>query len=118
MDGRGQQRAPDAAAGLRKFTPEEERRLMAVVLPYTVVSLVLQCLLAVVGFRTIRTMYAARHLGPRPLLNIAASGPLLSLIVLNLTQFVINRQISRWARRLNAAPPGQRPSAWGAAQQP
>ena len=70
-----QQRASDAVAGLRKFSSEEEARLKLVLLPYALVSLVLQCLLLVVGVRTVREMYGARHLGVRPLLS-AASGPL------------------------------------------
>ena len=100
-----QQRAIDAAAGLRRFTSEEEARLGLVILPYVFVSLVLQCLLLVVGVRTVREMLSTRHLGVRPLMSAAANGPLLSLSVLNLAQIVINRQLGRWVKRLNEAPP-------------
>jgi hypothetical protein len=55
MEGQ-QQQARAAAAGLRKFSSEEEARLMLVVLPYALVSLVLQCLLLVVGLRAVRAM--------------------------------------------------------------
>jgi hypothetical protein len=64
--------------------------LMWVILPYALVSLVLQCLLLVVGLRTVRQMYKARHLGARPPLSVTANGPLLGLFVLNLAQIVIN----------------------------
>ena len=79
---------------------------MLVVLPYALVSLVLECLLLVVGVRSVRKLYGARHLGVRKLLNVAARGPLLSLIVLNLAQIVIGRRLSKWAKRLNDTPPG------------
>jgi hypothetical protein len=106
MDNRSrQQRARDSAAGLRKFTSEEEARLMLVTLPYAFVSLVLQCLLLVVGVRTVRQMYSARHLGLRPLLSVAANGPLLGLSVSNLAQIVINRRLRKWAKRINDTPP-------------
>ena len=80
--------------------------MTSVVLPYMLVSLVLQCLLLVVGVRTVRGMYAARHLGGRSLLSVAANGPLLGLLVLNLAQLPINRRIRTWLRRLNDTPPG------------
>src|SRR5436190_18528693 len=106
MDDRSRrQRALDSAAGLRKFTPEEEARLGLVILPYAVVSLVLQCLLLVVGVRTVRKMHSARHLGVRPLLSAAANGPLLGLTVLNLAQIGINRRLSTWAKRINDTSP-------------
>jgi hypothetical protein len=109
MDDRShQQRASDAAAGLRKLSSEEEARLKLVLLPYASMSLVLQCLLLVVGVRTIRDMYCARHLGVRPLLS-AAGGPLLGLFVLNLAQVVINRRLRKWVKRLTETPPGQAP---------
>lgn len=78
---------------------------MLVMVPYAVVSLALQCLLLVVGVRTVRRMHEARQLGLRPLVSAAASRPLLGLLVLNLAQIVINRRLSKWARRLNASPP-------------
>lgn len=105
MDERSRQQRREAAATLRAFTPEEQARLARVVLPYAVVSLVLQVLLLVVGIRTVREMSEARHLAARPLLNIAANRPLLGLCVLNLAQIVVNRRLSRWARRMNAGPP-------------
>jgi hypothetical protein len=102
MDHRSrQQRASEAAAGLRTFTSEEAARLTLVILPYALVSLVLQCLLLVVGIRTGRKIYGARHLGVRPLLSVAANGPLLGLLVLNLAQIVINRRLRTWVKRLN-----------------
>lgn len=75
-----------------------------VLLPYALASLVLQCLLLVVGFRTVREMYGARHLGVRSLLS-SASGSLLGLLVLNLAQIVINRRLRKWVKRLNDTPP-------------
>ncbi|WP_344813470.1 hypothetical protein [Microlunatus aurantiacus] len=101
-----QQRRREAAAGLRSFTSEEEARLSVVVLPYVLVSLVVQCLLLVVGVRTVREMYGARHLGLRPLVSLAANRPLLVLLVLNLAQIPLNRRLQTWVRRLNGTPPG------------
>jgi hypothetical protein len=67
---------------------------------------VLQCLLLGVGARTARQLYRARHLGVLPLLNVVANGPLVGLSVLNLAQIVIDRRLSKWAKRLNDTPPG------------
>ncbi len=78
---------------------------MFVVLPYILVSFVLQCLLLVVGVRTAREMNRARHLGDRPLPSVAASGPLLGLLVLNLAQIPINRRLRTWVKSLNDTPP-------------
>jgi len=106
MDDRSrQQRARDAAAGLREFSFEEAARLGKVILPYAVVSLVLQCLLLVVGVRTVREMYRTHRLGVRPVLSVAANGPLIGLSVLNLAQIFINRRLRMWVKRLNDTPP-------------
>ena len=64
-------------------------------LPHVVVSLVLQCGLLVAGVRAVRQMYKARHLGGRPLLGVAANGPLLGLSVLNLAHWVFFRSLVR-----------------------
>lgn len=79
--------------------------MKVVVLPYVVVSLVLQGLLLVVGVRTVRQMVRARQLGLRPLLRPAANRPLVALVVLHLAQIVVGRRVSAWVRRLNASPP-------------
>lgn len=60
----------------------------------------------VVGVRAVREMCGARHLGERPLLIVAASGPLLGLIVLNLAQIVTNRRLRKSVKRFNDTPPG------------
>jgi hypothetical protein len=99
-----QQRARDAASGLRRFTSEEEAHLRVVMLPYGVASLVLQCLMLVFGVCAVREIHRARHLGLRPLLS-AAGGPLLSVLVLHLAQVIIDRRLSTWIRRLNDSPP-------------
>lgn len=76
-----------------------------VLLPCSLVSLVLQCLLLVVGVRTVRQMYRTRHFGVRPLLSVAASSPLLGLSVLNLAYWIfITRRLSRWVKRVIATP--------------
>ena len=76
-----------------------------VIVPYALISLLLQCLLLIVGVRTARQMYGARHLGVSPLRSVAANGPLLGLAVLNLAQIVINRRLRTWVKRLNGTPP-------------
>ena len=100
-----QQRASDAAAGLRRFTSEEVARSKLVTLPYCLVSLVLQCLLLVVGVRTVREIRKTRHVGARPPLSVAANRPLLGLLAVNLAQIIINRRLRTWVKRLNATPP-------------
>lgn len=76
-----------------------------VLLPAALLSLVLQCLLLVVGVRTARQMYRVRHLGMRPVLRVAASHSLLGLSALNLVYLVVtNRWLSGWVGRVNATP--------------
>lgn len=72
---------------------------MSVALPYGIVSLVLQSAFVVIGVRTVREMHRTRHLGARPVLS-TASGPLLRLLLLHLTQVVIDRRVRSSVRRL------------------
>lgn len=107
MDRRSrEQRASAAAAGMRKLTSEEEARVRRVMVPYMVVSTVLLASTLVIGIRTAKKMYQARHLGVRPVLKIAASGPVIILGVLELTRIVIDRRLATWMRRIMATPPG------------
>ena len=86
---------------MRTLPAEEAARLRSILLVRVVVSLVLQCLVLVVGVRTGRRVYRDRHLGVRWLLRVVAEGPLLPLAVLELVHWTVSTLwLARWVRRI------------------
>lgn len=59
-----------------------------------------------IGIRTAKNLYRDRHLEVRPVLKIAASGPVIILGLLELTRIVIDRRLAKWMRRIMTTPPG------------